>query len=251
MDNANINRSDIILRANNLTRAIASDTGFRNIIKSFSFSFERGRIFTVVGPSGSGKTSLLRLFNRLDEKSGGAIYFNDRPIEQYPATELRKKIALAFQIPYLFPGTISSNLTYCCPEKSSTEEDITDRFLKLVGLDEEIAGYDPEKLSVGQKQRVALARSLAMEPEILLLDEPTSSLDPGSSRTIEELIIDLNRKLHLTIIMVTHNFRQAQRLNGDSLLLIDGSLIEWGSSRELFTDPENDIARRFVRGELR
>jgi len=234
-----------------LTRTIATEKGQRAIVNSFDYEFKRGGIFTIVGPSGSGKTSLLRLFNRLDEKSGGSVYFDDRPIEDYPVTDLRKKISLVFQIPHLFPGTIAGNLAYCCGDMSASDTEFTSRYLKLVGLDTDLAERDPERLSVGQKQRVALARSLVQEPEILLLDEPTSALDPGAARTIEELIIQLNDELNLTIIMVTHNFRQALRLKGTSIFIVDGRLIEAGSSDDLFNNPSNDLTKRFVQGELR
>jgi putative ABC transport system ATP-binding protein len=121
----------------------------------------------------------------------------------------------------------------------------------MVGLDPSFAGRDTEKLSVGQKQRVAFARALVQQPEILLLDEPTSALDPGAAKVIEELIIKLNKELNLTIIMVTHNFEQALRLAEISLVLVDGKLIESGVSRELFSNPQSDITRRFVNGDLR
>jgi ABC-type methionine transport system ATPase subunit len=251
METAGANNSKTILRAENLERVLDTEAGARAIIKSFSYDFGRGGIYNVVGPSGSGKTSLLRLFNRLDEKTGGDVLFDSRPIEEYPVTELRKKIALSFQVPHLFEGTVTSNLTYCCPDEKTLDSDVLSGLLARVGLDSSLAERDGEKLSVGQKQRVALARSLVQEPEILLLDEPTSALDPGAARTIEELIIRLNSELGLTIIMVTHNFRQAQRLNGVSLLLVDGALIESGSSQDLFTNPQHDLTRRFVRGELR
>ena len=251
MDANYTGNSDKILRIENLSRTVPDESGQRVVIDSFSFEFHKGKIYTVVGPSGSGKTSLLRLINRLDEKSGGEVYFENRPVEEYAVTELRSKVALVFQIPYLFPGTVASNLSYCCPDKTGLNDDTLTRYLNLVGLEAGFAKRDPDKLSVGQKQRVALARALVQEPEILLLDEPTSALDPGASRTIEDLIISLNRELKLTIIMVTHNFRQAERLNDTSLLLIDGKLIESGNSKELFGNPKNELTRRFVNGELR
>ncbi|MDD4053116.1 MAG: ATP-binding cassette domain-containing protein [candidate division Zixibacteria bacterium] len=240
-----------ILSADNLTRSVATPSGIKAIIDSFSFTFDSRGMYTIVGPSGSGKTSLLRLFNRLDEKSSGQLLFHDQPVEQYPVTKLRKKIALVFQVPYLFPGTVNSNLAYCCLEETKPDETFSYRFLNLVGLETELADRDVETLSVGQKQRVALARALVLEPEILLLDEPTSALDPGAARTIEDLIIALNRKLGLTIIMVTHNFRQALDLDGISLVMVDGEMIETGPSRELMSHPRHEITRKFIAGELR
>lgn len=245
------NEYGTILRSNELTRVVTTDGREMTIIDRFTFDFLAGDIYTIVGPSGAGKSSLLRLFNRLDEKSGGEIIFKGRPVEDFPVTELRRRVALVFQEPYLFPGTITDNLALCCSDKKPVDDDLADYFLGLVGLDAELAGRVPDKLSVGQKQRVALARSLVQEPEILLLDEPTSALDPGAARTIEELIIDLNKKLRLTIIMVTHNFKQAVNLKGISLVVINGRLVESGQSEDVFRRPGNDLTRRFVNGDLR
>lgn len=245
-------RSDgIVLSADNLTRTVATASGDKRIIDSFSYTFAGHGLYTIVGPSGSGKTSLLRLFNRLDEKSGGQVRFHDRPVEQYPVTELRRKIALVFQIPYLFPGTVTDNLAYCCPTKAWPDESFSSRFLNLVGLDPNLAEREAATLSVGQQQRVALARALVLEPEILLLDEPTSALDPGAAKRIEELVLSLNRTLGLTIIMVTHNFGQALALDGVSLVMVDGVMIESGRSREVMAHPGHETTRRFIAGELR
>jgi putative ABC transport system ATP-binding protein len=249
-DEPSIN-SGPILHARNLSRVVQTDNRSQTIIDDLSYDFDPGKIYTIVGPSGAGKSSLLRLFNRLDEKTGGEVRFHGRPADSYPVTELRKRIALLFQEPYLFSGTITDNLIYCCPDRKNADPDFTAHYLSLVGLDPALAERSPEKLSVGQKQRVALARILVLEPEILLLDEPTSALDPGAARTIEELIMKLNRELQLTIIMVTHNFRQALRLEGISLVVVNGRLIESGQSKTIFERPSNEITRRFVNGDLR
>ncbi len=243
--------TDLILQAKNLTRIVRADGQASTIIDDFSYDFHAGKIYTIVGPSGAGKSSLLRLFNRLDEKSGGEVHFHARPIESFPVTELRRQIALLFQEPYLFAGTVADNLIYCCRDRKTADPEFTAHYLSLVGLDPALAERTPEKLSVGQRQRVALARILVQEPEILLLDEPTSALDPGAARTIEELITKLNRELHLTSIMVTHNFRQALRLDGTALVVINGRLVESGLSKNIFERPANEITRRFVNGELR
>jgi len=244
-------KNGLILDARNLTRVVTEANRKITIIDGFSYRFQSGNIYTVVGPSGAGKSSLLRLLNRLDEKTDGEVIFNGKPVEKYPVTELRRRVALVFQEPYLFPGTVLENLSYCCEDKRPAEEKFASHFLGLVGLEEALADRTPEKLSVGQKQRVALARSLVQEPEILLLDEPTSALDPGAARTIEELILNLNRELRLTIIMVTHNFKQALHFKGVSLVLINGRLVESGPSGDIFERPGNDLTRRFVNGELR
>lgn len=240
--------SDQILILDKLCRIV---DGTKRIIDSVSYTFSHVGIYTIVGPSGSGKTSFLRLLNRLDEKSSGHILFHDIPIEDYPVTELRRRVGLAFQEPYLFPGTVATNLGFACATCRDDDSEFTARYLRLVGLDPGLATADSGKLSVGQKQRVALSRLLVSEPEILLLDEPTSALDLGAIRTIEELIVRINRELGLTIIMVTHNVEQAQRLDGESLFFVDGRLIESGASRELFANPADEMTRKFVNGDLR
>jgi len=251
MSDERTGKTDPILRAQNLSRTVPTDGRANTIIDDFSYDFHPGKIYTIVGPSGAGKSSLLRLFNRLDEKSGGDVYFHEYVIESYPVTDLRRRIALLFQEPYLFAGTVADNLIYCCKDRKKADPEFTAHHLSLVGLDPALAERSPEKLSVGQRQRVALARILVQEPEILLLDEPTSALDPGAARTIEELITQLNRELQLTIVMVTHNFRQALRLEGASLVVINGRLIESGLSKDIFENPANELTRRFVNGELR
>ena len=250
MGDATSHPADDILNVIGLSRTIATDTGAKTIIDSFSWDFKRGQVYTIVGPSGSGKSSLLRLLNRLDEKSEGEIIFNSKSSDSYPVTELRSKIALVFQTPYLFPGTVESNLRFCCQRMDTESKESLKKLLARVGLDENLLERSHEKLSVGQKQRIALARSLALEPDIVLLDEPTSALDPGAARTIEDLILKLNRELGLTIIMVTHNFQQALRLKGISLVLVEGRLIETGDSEELFNNPKNELTRKFIAGDL-
>jgi len=247
LENTNSNH---ILKTADISRTITRPET-KTIVDSFSYDFKEKQIYTIVGPSGSGKTSLLRLFNRLDEKSGGTLLFHNEPIENYKVTELRRRIALVFQIPHLFEGTVVSNLAYCCGDSFVNQLGFAEKYLSHVGLPANMAERDPNSLSVGQKQRVALARSLVQGPEILLLDEPTSALDPGASRTIEELIVKLNRELGLTIIAVTHNFEQAVRLGGISLFLVDGHLIESGPSQELFSNPGEELTGRFIKGELR
>ncbi len=205
-------------------------------------------MYTLVGPSGAGKTSLLRLLNRLDEKTAGEIYFNKKIIEDYAPTDLRRRIALVFQIPYMFDGTVASNLAFCCDDGHSADSEFAAKYLTMVGLPVDFAGKDPKKLSVGQQQRVALARALVQEPEILLLDEPTSALDPSSAAVIEDLVRRLNREYNLTIIMVTHNLSQAVAMDGVSLFMVDGRLVESGPTSEIFTNPNQALLRNFVNG---
>lgn len=237
----------IILKTHNLTREIVKNGSTVRTVDSITFDFNKGLIYNIVGPSGAGKSSFLRLLNRLDEPTAGEVTYYDKPINSYDPTELRKKISMLFQTPYLFPGTVRDNLNFCCPK--SEVKDI-DFHLKRVGLKAEYADKEADDLSVGEKQRVALARSLFQEPDILLLDEPTSALDPTSSRRIEELVLGLAGELCLTIIIVTHNPEQAMRLGGKALLLVKGRLIESGEAREMLTNPTSELGQKYIRKDL-
>jgi len=180
-----------ILETKNISREVARNGTAFKTVDSVSFEFHKCKNYNIIGPSGSGKTSFLRLLNRLDEPSEGEILYQNKPLNSFKPTELRKNISLLFQEPYLFPGTVKSNLEYC--EAGCTESDIKFH-LERVGLKADFTKTDVSELSVGERQRVAIARSLILKPEVLLLDEPTASLDPSSSQTIEQLILSLYRE---------------------------------------------------------
>jgi len=237
-----------ILETRNVSRSINKKGRTVTTVDSVSFIFKKSSIYNIVGPSGAGKTSFLRLLSRLDEPSSGEVLFYDEPLSSYRPTELRKKVSMIFQEPYLFPGTVRDNLAYCCPDKKLND---TSFHLERIGLRADFADKDTSELSGGEKQRVALARSLVLNPEVLLLDEPTASLDPASSETIERLILSLAKELCLTAIMVTHNPEQAIRMGGRALLLVSGKLIESGETVELLTNPSTEQGRQYINRELR
>lgn len=233
-----------ILELRRVTRKI----GDRTIIDSLSATFVQGRIYTIIGPSGAGKSSLLRLLNRLDEPSSGEILFRDLEIHEYPPTLLRCKIGYLFQTPYMFPGTVRDNLLYA--ECALQDDDVT-RLLDLVHLEREYADTDAEQLSVGQKQRVALGRLLATGPEIVLLDEPTSALDPSITEAIEGTVRDIVRRTNLTVIMVTHHPEQALRMTGETLLVVQGKLVETGPCEQVINAPSTELGKRYRSRQLR
>lgn len=237
----------IIIETRNLTREIPKNAGCIRTVDAVSFRFNKGLVYNVVGPSGAGKSSFLRLLNRLDEPTSGDVLFYGEPLPSYKPTELRRKVSMLFQIPYLFAGTVRDNLNYCHSENHDLD---TDFCLKRMGLDPEFSDKDADDLSVGEKQRVAMARSLVQNPEVLLLDEPTSALDPTSSRKIEELILSLAKELCLTVIIVTHNPEQALRLGGRTLLLVAGKLVESGDTKEILTNPETEMGQKYINKEL-
>ncbi len=237
----------IILETRNLTREIRKNSRNIKTVDSISYVFNKGCVYNIVGPSGAGKSSFLRLLNRLDDPIDGEVLFYGEPLMSYPPTVLRKKVAMLFQTPYLFPGTVKDNFEYCVSLRS---DDMVVSNLSRVGLKPEFADKDADCLSVGERQRVAIARSLILEPDVLLLDEPTSALDPASTKKIEELILTLSAELCLTIIMVTHRPAQALRLGGKTLLLVQGRLIEAGETSEILTDPKTELARKYINKEL-
>jgi len=239
-------QNQIILKAENVFRAVAKNGMSIKTVNGISYEFHKGTIYNIVGPSGSGKTSFLRLLNRLDDPTEGLITFRDKPLDLYPPTELRQKVSMLFQSPYLFEGTVRENLKYCCQHDDKPINDI----LPQVGLKADIVDKQAEDISGGEKQRVALARALLLNPEILLLDEPTASLDPTLSQSIEKLILRLTEDLCLTTIMVTHDPEQARRLGGHTLLLVEGKLVETGPTERVLNNPETDLARKYINREL-
>ncbi len=236
--------ADTILELRHVTRTI----GDKTIIEDFSAEFKKGQIYTIIGPSGAGKSSLLRMLNRLDDPSSGEILFHSIDIRELPPTRLRCKIGYLFQTPHMFEGTVRDNFFYA--ECARTEE-IAGRLADLVQIDHALIDADTEPLSVGQKQRVALGRLLATNPEIVLLDEPTSALDPSITEAIEATVRGIVERTGLTVIWVTHHPDQALRMGGETLLMVQGRLIESGPSREVINNPSTPLGKRYQSRELR
>ena len=236
--------AETILELRQVTRTI----GDKHIIDDFSAGFKKGQIYTIIGPSGAGKSSLLRLLNRLDDPTAGEILFHDINISEFPPTRLRCKIGYLFQTPHMFEGTIRDNFFYA--ECARTDE-TAHRLADLVQIDRSLIDADTEPLSVGQKQRVALGRLLATNPEIALLDEPTSALDPSITEAIETTVRGIVARTNLTVIWVTHHPDQALRMNGETLLMVQGRLIESGPSREVINNPSTLLGKRYQSRELR
>jgi putative ABC transport system ATP-binding protein len=172
----------------------------------------------IVGPSGCGKSSLLRLLNRLADPDSGAVRYRGRSVAEYDPLALRREVCLVPQLPALLEGTVEDNVLYAA-RLAHSEPDLA-RLLDLAGLDPSFGPRDADLLSVGEQQRVMLARALALEPTVLLLDEPTSALDDAAREAIERSLIRLRERLDVSLVVVTHDLDQAQRL-GDSLLRID------------------------------
>ncbi|KAL2608281.1 hypothetical protein R1flu_026854 [Riccia fluitans] len=203
-----------------------SDDGVR-ILVNVSLHVEAGQIMGIIGPSGSGKSTLLRAINRLWEPPAGTIFVDGDDITKQSVVSVRRRCGMLFQTPTLFDGTVADNVRYgpILAGKKLTDKSIED-LLKAADLDPSFAQKSVIGLSVGQAQRVALARTLANEPEILLLDEPTSALDPISTKNIEESVLHLNRTRGLTVVFVSHSLDQVRRLASVVCLLANGHIVE-------------------------
>ena len=231
-------------------------------LKNVNVKIPKNRVTAIMGPSGCGKTTLLKCFNRLIEltneiKITGKIYINGINIydKNLDVNSLRRKVGMVFQKPNPLPMSIYDNVAYGLKIyglKDKKKLDMTvKQALKTVGLWEEIKNRLKDsalRLSGGQQQRLCIARALAVEPEILLMDEPTSSLDPISAKHIENLILTL--KNNYTVIIVTHNVHQALRIAEYVIFLYMGSVIESGPAKEIFQKPKHPETQAYLKGEF-
>lgn len=204
-----------------------------------------GAVTAVVGPSGAGKSTLLRAVNRLIEPTAGEVYLDGEPTSGMDPLELRRRVGMVFQLPALFGATVEEAILYGA--RLAGREADAERLLRMAGLDASFTGKDPQTLSVGEQQRVSIARALALGPEALLMDEPTSALDEATRRRIEDLIRELNASLGLTIVAVSHDLDQVERVADRVVVLVRGrSEGEW--SREEFFSGPGEKARRYISG---
>jgi putative ABC transport system ATP-binding protein len=224
-----MNDAAAILRAENLSRRV----GEVWIVKEVSLGVERGELLGVVGPSGSGKSSFLRLLNRLDEPTSGTVFLEGEDYRQIEPRELRRRVGMVTQRPFLFPGDVATNLRFGPSQRGEAlPEAKIAVLLDRVGLPG-FAARHVANLSGGEQQRVSLARALANEPDVLLLDEPTSALDEKAKFGIEELMHDLVSESRLTSVLVTHDLDQARRLCRRVAILDAGHLVQFGATEEV------------------
>ncbi len=204
-----------------------------------------GEIACVTGPSGSGKSTLLRALNRLVEPTGGEVFLEGVPTGTMDPLVLRRRVGMIFQLPALSGETVEETVLYG-PRLLGSDADVAG-LLGAVGLDQELASRDPGGLSVGQQQRVSIARALALGPEVLLMDEPTSALDESARDRIELLVKDLNRREGLTFVIVSHDLAQVERL-ADRVVLVDAGRVAGEWDREEFDGGGSEKVRRLVSG---
>jgi putative ABC transport system ATP-binding protein len=203
-------------------RDVTYRRGGRIILSALSVDLREG-MTALVGPSGAGKSTLLRLLNRLADPDSGTVEYRGRDVRDYDVLELRREVALVPQLPALLAGSVAENVSYgprLCGRGCELE-----RALTLAGLDGRFAERSARQLSVGEQQRVMLARALALEPNVLLLDEPTPALDERSPDAVERTLLDLHGRVSAALIIVTHDQAQARRL-GERVLVLDAGRIQ-------------------------
>ena len=220
------------------------------ILNSISFTARSGEVTAIVGPSGGGKSSLLRLINRLSDPTSGKVCLDGEDISRLDPLRLRRRVAMVPQKPFMFEGTVLANLqrpfTYRhepLPGADSAEVRLS---LELARLKPELIERDSRTLSLGEQQRVSLARALITNPGVLLLDEPTSALDRPTGDQLAATIHDICRSQRLAVIMVTHDLRLAERIADYLLYLEGGRIMEEGLAEELLSRPQSLELRRFL-----
>ncbi|MFL6238309.1 MAG: ATP-binding cassette domain-containing protein [Actinomycetes bacterium] len=198
----------------------------------------------VVGPSGAGKSTLLRLLDRLEEPSSGEIRFHSKPLRDYDVLDLRRRVGLLQQQPVLLGDTVRADVTTARPQLA---DDQVAALLERAGLGPQFITRDTPSLSGGEAQRVCIARTLSLGPEVLLADEPTSALDEFATATVERTLRALVDD-GLTTVLVTHDLRQARRLADDLIVVIAGSVVANGPATDVFAAAEDPRVRDFLAG---
>ncbi len=226
--------------------------GERCVLQIGSLEIYPGEVLALVGPSGAGKSTLLRLLNFLEQPSEGAIHFQGERFDSlHPLPlALRRRVTTVFQSPILLKRSVWSNVNYGLRLRGNrNSKKRVEAVLERVGLSG-LAGQAARTLSGGEAQRVALARAMVIQPDVLLLDEPTANLDPYNVGLIEAIVRELNQAQNTTLVLVTHNVFQAKRLAQRVILMLDGQVVEVNDVQSFFNSPQDKRTAAFVRGDM-
>ena len=230
-------------------------------LKNINLTINESEITVFIGPSGSGKTTLLKMINRLEDNTTGEVKINGKNVKEYNIHKMRWDIGYALQQVALFPHmNVEENIAIVPELKKWKKEKINariDELLNMVGLEpEKYRKRKPSELSGGEAQRVGIARALAADPKIILMDEPFSALDPITRASLQEDVKKLQKQIHKTIVFVTHDIEEAFLLGDKICIIQDGELIQSGTKQKIISNPQNDFVRRFItvknkEGEIR
>ncbi len=225
--------------------------GENEVLSHVSLTVKKGEFLVIIGPSGCGKTTLLKMINGLVIPEEGLVSVNGAPLEEENLTAVRRRIGYAVQGARLFPHmTVEDNICYVpCLERKMTKDEkyiLTQKMLKMVELPEELAGRFPRQLSGGQQQRVGIARAMASEPDILLMDEPFGAVDEITRKGLQEELLTLWQKTGITIVFITHDIGEAFKLGSRIVIMKDGGIWQEGSSEELIQNPKDEFVRRLT-----
>lgn len=224
----------------------------REVCRVKSLEIQRGSITVIMGPNGAGKSTLLRMMGFLEPPTSGAISFEGHQCSngvELPIS-LRRRVTMVLQTPALFHGSVEKNVAYGLEVRGERNNRArVEEVLEAVGL-LHLAKAKASTLSVGEAQRVAFARALAFNPDVLLLDEPTANLDPASVNVVEKLITSTVKDFETTVVLVTQNLFQVERLADQVTLMLNGELVEVGTSDKMFNYPEDSRTKAFLSGDM-
>ncbi len=234
--------------------------GKTQAITSVNMNIQKNKVTAIIGPSGCGKSTLIRSFNRMNDtiptvRTEGHVWLDGYDIYDDTAdcVEIRRKVGMVFQKPNPFPFSIANNIYYGCQVNGMdvAKDEVVERCLKQAAIWEEVKDRLSENalsLSGGQQQRLCIARALAIEPEVILMDEPCSALDPIATAKIEDLINEL--KKDYTVVIVTHNMQQAARVSDYTAYMYLGELIEFGKTKQIFENPREESTEKYITGRF-
>lgn len=241
-----------MIKVTNLSKTFNTPSGRVEVLKNIDLSINKGDIFGIIGFSGAGKSTLIRCLNGLEKVNSGSVVICEDEITSLKGNDLRnarKKIGMIFQQFNLFDSrTVYENVAFPLEISGYRKEKIKERvyeILELVELSQKKDAY-PLQLSGGQKQRVGIARALANEPNVLLCDEATSALDPQTTYSILELLKNINQKLNITIVIITHELEVLRYCTNNMVVLEDGNIVENGNTESLFSNPKSDTLKKFI-----